>query len=143
MKKAFPGHFANAPEDLKCLWEKSLIAVDANVLLSLYRYSAATRGEFLEVFKALGDRLWIPHQVAKEYLKNRLKVISDQAKSYDEAIQGLEALRKNFENPKQHPFVGSDALKEFIKSFDLIIDELKSNKSQHDSKINNDDIRLS
>lgn len=141
MKKAFPGHFANDPEDLKRLWEDSLISVDANVLLSLYRYSESTRNQFLEVFKTLNGRLWIPHQVAKEYLKNRLKVISDQAKSYDDAIQGLEALRKNFENPKQHPFVGAEALGEFVKSFDLIIDELKNNKSRHDSKINEDDIK--
>lgn len=141
MKKAFPGHFANDPEDLKRLWENCLIAVDANVLLSLYRYSESTKNEFLDVFKMLSGRLWIPHQVAKEYLKNRLKVISDQAKSYDEAIQGLEALRKSFENPKQHPFVSAEVLGDFVKSFDLIIGELKNNKSRHDSKINDDDIK--
>ena len=128
MKKAFPGHFANDPDDLKRLWENSLIAVDANVLLNLYRFSDSTRDEFLAVFEKLKDRLWISHQVAAEYLRNRLKVISDQAKTYDVAIEGLEALRQSFENPKQHPFVSVEMLGDCTRSFDLIIGELKANK---------------
>lgn len=141
MKKAFPGHFANDPEDLKRLWEGSLIAMDANVLLSLYRYSEGTKSEFLEVFEKLKDRLWITHHVAKEYFRNRLKVISDQAKLYDAAIQGLVDLRGNFENTRQHPFVSAEVLADCIKSFDLIIGELNENKSRHDQKINDDDIK--
>ncbi|MFF7108146.1 PIN-like domain-containing protein [Pseudomonas sichuanensis] len=142
MKSSFPGHFASEPSGLKRLWEDSLIVMDANVLLSLYRYSDSTRSEFLEVFKKLNDRLWITHQVGKEYLRNRLKVISDQAKTYDAAIQGLNDLRGNFENPKQHPFVSADVLGNCIKSFELIVGELRSNKERHDAKINDDDIKL-
>ncbi|SPO61537.1 PIN-like domain-containing protein [Pseudomonas inefficax] len=141
MRKAFPGHFANNPDELKKLWENSLIAVDANLLLSLYRYSESTRAEFIEVFERLKDRLWIPNQVAKEFLRNRLKVISDQAKTYDEAIQNLENLRRDFENTKHHPFVSPEVLGDCIKSFDLIVGELKSNKARHDSKIYSDDIK--
>ncbi|CAM3936880.1 PIN-like domain-containing protein [Pseudomonas wadenswilerensis] len=141
MKSVFPGHFANDPQDLQRLWDRSLIAVDANVLLNLYRYSEGTRNEFLDLFEKLADRLWISHQVAKEYLKNRLKVISDQAKTYDIAIQGLTDLRKNFENPKQHPFVGAQVLDDCKKSFDLIIGELEQNKERHDQKITSDDIK--
>lgn len=143
MKKTFPGHFASDPADLKHLWEDSLIVLDANVLLSLYRYSDGTKNEFLDVFEKLKARLWLPHQFAKEYLKNRLKVISDQAKSYDAAIQGLEDLRDKFKNPKQHPFVSSEVLEDCNNSFDLIVGELRANKQRHDHKLNDDDIKVS
>ncbi|MQG94464.1 PIN-like domain-containing protein [Pseudomonas sp. MN1F] len=141
MKKSFPGHFANEPDDLKRLWEDSVIALDANVLLNMYRYSEGTRREFLGVFEKLKDRLWISHQVAKEYLKNRLKVISDQAKTYDAAIKGLLELREKFEDPKQHPFVSPEVLGDCTRSFDLIIGELRANKGHHDKKINDDDVK--
>lgn len=141
MKKAFPGHFANDPDDLQRLWGDCLIAVDANVLLSLYRYSEGTRGEFVDVFEKLVGRLWVPHQVAKEYLKNRLKVISDQAKTYDAAIKGLKELRAKFEDPKQHPFVSAEVLGDCTRSFDLIIGELQLNQEKHDRKVNDDDIK--
>lgn len=143
MRNAFPGHFANDPQLIRSLWEDGLVVVDANVLLGLYRYSDGTRSAFLEVFNKLKDRLWISNQVAKEYLKNRLKVISDQAKTYDAAIQGLLVLRGDFENPKQHPFVSLEVLGDCTRSFDVIIGELRSNKELHDSKINNDDIKES
>ncbi len=141
MKSAFPGHFANDPDDLKALWEDSLIVVDANVLLSLYRYSDNTRNEFLDVFGKLKDRLWIPHQVAKEYLKNRISVISDQAKSYAEAIKHIEDLRKGLESTKQHPFISSALLTESFACFDRITAELQQSKDQHDNKINNDELK--
>lgn len=141
MKSAFPGHFANDPDDLKALWEDSLIVVDANVLLSLYRYSDNTRNEFLDVFGKLKERLWIPHQVAKEYLKNRINVISDQAKSYEDAIKNIEALRKGLESSKQHPFISGELLKDTFECFDRVIAELKQSKEQYDNKINNDDIK--
>lgn len=141
MKTVFPGHFANDPEDLKRLWEDSVIALDANVLLNLYRYSEGTRKEFIDVFEKLKERLWISHQVAKEYLKNRLKVISDQAKTYDAAIKGLLELRENFEDHKQHPFVSAEVLGDCTRSFDLIIGELRANKERHDKKLNDDDIK--
>ncbi|MEG8202411.1 PIN domain-containing protein [Pseudomonas sp. 5FOS] len=141
MKKAFPGHFANDPADLQRLWNDSLFVMDANVLLNLYRYSDTTRDEFLNIFDRLKDRLWISHQVAKEYLKNRLKVISDQAKLYDAAIDGLRELKASFENSNQHPFVSSSVLGECIRSFDQIVGELEANKAQHGQKINEDDVK--
>lgn len=141
MKSAFPGHFANDPDDLKALWEESLIVVDANVLLSLYRYSDNTRTEFLDVFDKLKDRLWIPHQVAKEYLKNRIGVISAQAKSYEDAMKSIETLRKSLESTKQHPFISGDLLEDTFDCFDRVIAELKQSKEQYVNKINSDDIK--
>ncbi len=125
---------------MKRLWTDSLIILDANVLLSLYRYSDSTKNEFFEVLGKLKDRLWIPHHVAKEYLRGRIKVISDQAKLYDDAIEGLLKLKGDFENPKHHPFISETVLGDCTRSFDLIIGELRSNKERHDEKVSSDDV---
>lgn len=141
MKKEFPGFFANGPSDIDKLWDECIFVLDANVLLSLYRYSDSTRSELLQVFNALADRLWIPNQVAYEYLNNRLTVIGEQSKIYDEAIKKIEALRKSLENNNQHPFVSKDTLSASIGTFEKLIAELNENKSIHEKRINNDEIK--
>jgi hypothetical protein len=95
----------------------------------------------LQVFDALADRLWIPNQVAYEYLNNRLTVIGEQSKIYDDAIKKIEALRKSLENNNQHPFVSKDTLSASIGIFEKLIAELNENKSIHEKRINNDEIK--
>lgn len=62
----------------KKLWDEALIVPDANILLNLYRYDEKTRTEFLEILDKLKERLWVPHQVALEYQKNRINEIINQ-----------------------------------------------------------------
>ncbi|WP_149088618.1 PIN-like domain-containing protein [Pseudomonas prosekii] len=141
MKKEFPGFFANGIPDIESLWDECIFVLDANVLLSLYRYSDSTRSELLQVFNALADRLWIPNQVAYEYLNNRLTVIGEQSKIYDDAIKKIEALRKSLENNNQHPFVSKETLSASVDIFEKLINELNENKSIHEKRINNDEIK--
>ncbi|MBF6033081.1 DUF4935 domain-containing protein [Pseudomonas sp. P155] len=141
MRSLFPGQFANEPEKLKGLWEGGIIALDANVLLDLYRYSDSTRAALINVLELLKDRIWVSNQVAKEYFSNRLKLIGDQAKLYDGAIADLVKLKSGFENQKQHPFIGAQALEGFVDSFCKVVDELKVNKEIHDRRIYEDDIK--
>jgi hypothetical protein len=53
MKKLFPEYFQPDETEIKQIWNEGLIALDANVLLNLYRYSAETREEFLKAFKTI------------------------------------------------------------------------------------------
>ncbi|WP_147289967.1 PIN-like domain-containing protein [Crenobacter cavernae] len=73
-------------EEYKRLWDGALIVLDANVLLNLYRLPSSARKDFLSVLELLKDRFWIPHQVALEFQRNRLTVISAERKSTDEAL---------------------------------------------------------
>ena len=57
------------------LWEIGFVALDANVLLNLYRYPGTSVDQFFRILKALDDRVWIPHQVASEFTRNRRDVI--------------------------------------------------------------------
>lgn len=141
MKEMFPGYFANNSEGLKSIWDECLFVLDANVLLNLYRYSDSTSSELIEIFRLLSDRLWVPHQVAKEYLSNRVAAISQQVKVYDDAMKGVGDLRKAFENPKQHPFISEDAMSCFLKAEKQIISELSGSKKGYLSRVEKDDIK--
>ncbi|AZD21244.1 hypothetical protein C4K24_1931 [Pseudomonas chlororaphis subsp. aurantiaca] len=141
MKKEFPGYFANHADDIERLWGSCLFVLDANVLLSLYRYSDATRSELIQVFNSLSDRLWVPHQVAHEYLVNRLQVIGEQVKIYDDSIKKIDALRNSLENNNYHPFVSAASLRESVVVFDKLVEELGDNKAVHEARINLDEIK--
>lgn len=141
MKSSFPGHFANGSADVKEIWENCLFVLDANVLLSLYRFSDATRIELLKVFSSLQERLWIPHQVALEYLSNRLTVIGEQVKSYEETVKKVEGLKKSLENVNQAPFVSFETQKEVAKVFEELNKEFLQNKDVHEGRIYSDDIK--
>lgn len=141
MKNLFPGHFANSSQDIDKLWQNCIFVLDANVLLSLYRYSDSTRSELLKVFEAIAERLWIPHQVAYEYLTNRLIVISEQAKFYDDAIKRIDSLKKLLENSNQHPFVNPETLEKSSVIFGSLTEELTENRRIHDKRITQDEIK--
>ncbi|WP_220493433.1 PIN-like domain-containing protein [Pseudoalteromonas sp. SR44-5] len=74
MKDLFPGHFKESQENLREVWDSCVFVFDANILLNLYRYSDATRNEFLSLLEKINDRVWLPHRAAEEYLNNRLSV---------------------------------------------------------------------
>jgi len=82
--------------EFKHLWARAAIVVDTNVLLNMYRYSVASRTEFAAVLQTLSDRLWIPHQVALEFHKNRLSVIDEQLSAFDSVLKKLSSARDAF-----------------------------------------------
>lgn len=141
MKKEFPGYFSGAVGDIEKIWDECLFVLDANVLLNLYRYSDFTCTKLLEVFASLADRLWVPHQVVQEYLTNRLTVIGEVGRIYDDAIKKVDYLRKGLESQNQHPFVTAQTLTDSFMMFDRIVAELTKNKHVHERRINVDEIK--
>ncbi|MET8779498.1 PIN domain-containing protein [Nocardia sp. NPDC004654] len=88
MKKVLRQWYAPTSEELAEFYKHGTIALDANVLLSLYRVSGSQRSQILAVLGKIGDRLWIPFQVAYEYQKNRLRVAWDVNVNFD-AIEAM------------------------------------------------------
>lgn len=87
MRSMFPGQFRPSNDQFKALWAECIFAVDANVILNLYRYSPETRRELERTLESVKERLFVPHQAAKEFLKNRLGVTVGQAEEYTKAIK--------------------------------------------------------
>ena len=53
-----------------------MLALDTNVLLNLYRYSPKTVDDLVSVVEAASSRLFVPHQVVREFWRNRQAVIA-------------------------------------------------------------------
>jgi hypothetical protein len=82
----FRGYHVPSEADLDNALRSATTVIDANVLLNLYRYSEATRDDLLDVLRRLGDRLWVPHQVAREFWRNRLSVIARRGTGSEQAL---------------------------------------------------------
>jgi hypothetical protein len=88
----FEGYRVTARADVERALTEALVAVDANVLLNLYRYNAQTTQDLLTVLDRLGDRLVVPHQAMAEFHRNRLAAIGNPEQASKDV---REALRKN------------------------------------------------
>jgi len=90
MRALFPQYKDLVTEDYIDAWKQALFVFDTNVLLNIYRYHSGTRDELLNVLEQLADRIWIPHHVALEFQRNRLKVIAEQGKQLSEIHRTIE-----------------------------------------------------
>ncbi len=79
------------------------------MLLSLYRYNEVTVGDLLRLLEQLGDRLFVPHQVLREFWRNRQSVLGSPAAA-NRDMSG--ALSKNAASSR-------DAIKRWSKSLAL------------------------
>ena len=85
-----------SPEKKEELWNRCTFVFDTNVLLNLYRYTANTRDTLLAALDDLKDRVWLPHQVAYEYAKNRFDVIYETIEKYKKLEQLENSLNTRF-----------------------------------------------
>jgi hypothetical protein len=82
LRSKFPEYFPPTEAESAKYWKEGIIVPDANVLLNLYRCSKETRESLLKAFEEVKDRLWFPHQVVKEFVKNRRCVMLEQRAIY-------------------------------------------------------------
>ncbi|MFJ6071696.1 PIN-like domain-containing protein [Streptomyces sp. NPDC093065] len=75
--------------DYASVLARGLVSPDANVLLNLYRYTEQARTDLLGALSALGERLWVPHQVLEEFWRNREGVIGDARSTSESAAQDM------------------------------------------------------
>lgn len=106
----FDGFRSPSEADLIRAVRHSLVVLDTNVLLNLYNYQGPTLDDFIEVFEAFGDRLFIPHQVLDEFWRNRRSVLAENQGRHRE----LEKVQAAFE----------DAEKAFRTWYQRVVDRL-------------------
>lgn len=91
MKNAIKEFLEPTNDEKQELWEKCVFVFDTNVLLNLYRYSAKTRTSLLAAFESFKDRIWIPYQVAFEFMRKRCEVIYETVHRYDQFSKEIDA----------------------------------------------------
>lgn len=90
MREAFSHYYVPDDAYFEELWTDSLIVLDTNALLNLYQVSVSTRDALLGKLKALQERLWLPHQVADEFHRNRLSAIEKINSQHNETTARVE-----------------------------------------------------
>ncbi len=139
MEKQFPGYYQRSEDELEALWQDGLFVLDANVLLNPYRYSEGTRKDLLRILSGVRDQLWLPHQAAEEFHRNRLDVIRGQKGAYAEVRKSLSAAQRQIETKvnalEMDLGIGTKGLLKSVKeTFDTLLAEAKQLESDSGAK---------
>lgn len=140
MRSVFIGYFRPKDHELLKLWTKSVFVIDANVLLNLYRYSEATRDELEKALTSVKDNIFITHQAAKEFLRNRLSVTAGQAKEYTITTKSIKDLVRTLSSKDRHPFLSDDELPGFEEYSSTLISSLEQQHKKLLDQLSNDEI---
>lgn len=144
MKNRLPEYFEPSEAEIKEIWNNATIVLDANVLLNLFRYSKASRDELIKIVKHYKDRLWLPYQVAFEFLENSegvpsslSKVLNETLKSIDSIYGTIEAQLKLNDYDKYHllkPTELRNDIKKFQESLRKRVEKIRSEYDTVDKK---------
>lgn len=140
LKDLFPGRFPKSEVKIKEIWNNSLVVFDTNIYLNMYRYSEKTRSELLEIMDRFQERIWMPYQVASEFLNGRMGEIRRQVTRYAEARKLLQDIEENFSNHRSHPFITDNTLRSLKRVFNRVNDELKTSEAELSKRLQNDEI---
>ncbi|WP_405973588.1 PIN-like domain-containing protein [Streptomyces sp. NBC_00988] len=130
--------------------QESLVVIDSSVLLDLYRVTPTARKEMIDSLISIEGNLWVPHQVALEFHRNRVEAARDQLSFYDETCKLLEtaqnqALQRLNEFANRSALDSSEkkTLKEPLENaFSVAIERVKSHQGVFDltiGRVLNDD----
>ncbi|GBR02129.1 PIN-like domain-containing protein [Gluconobacter cerinus] len=134
MKEQFHHLFPPTEAEFRSMWENGIFSFDANVLLSIYRYSEETSKALLS-FIMQADKVRLPHQFALEFMRNRAKVIVAEANKYQAAYHALEKIEQGCRPKSEHPHLSAPAQ----EAIALIKEELSTSRKQMEGLISNDD----
>jgi hypothetical protein len=144
MDKKFREYHQFSDEEFKKLWQECIFVFDTNVLLNMYRYSRKTVDAYIKVLKDLKEKgqLWIPYQVGYEFYENRVDVIQEFEKSYDEILILLDKVKADVETKyKNHPFLDLEEIKvEIAKGLTKAETKIKDAKKKHPEWLKKDDV---
>lgn len=122
MKQIFRNYYRLSNDEFAELWKNCIFVLDTNILLNLYRFPSEARDDLIRALDRVRDRLWIPHQVALEYQENRLTVIAEQIKKFNDVKSLIQNIQKNLENElnnlqlrKRHAYINPDNLTTIVQ----------------------------
>jgi len=146
MKKFFRDYYPPSAREFKEMWKNGIFIPDTSVLLDLYRYPESTKDALITIFKRLDAQIWIPHQIAHEYYKNRLRIIYDQEDAYEAMCKDIdrsfEAFSKAFDKDSlHHPYIDTTNIAGDINNvIEQSKKELRKSKLKHPKWKHNDTI---
>ncbi|MCV2491674.1 PIN-like domain-containing protein [Geodermatophilus sp. YIM 151500] len=88
----FEAYLTPSDLDFEHVLQHGMVALDTNVLLDFYRYARVTRGDLAALLRRLEDRLFIPHQAAVEFWRNREATLKEYQASSSRVLERLATL---------------------------------------------------
>lgn len=146
MKKQFAEYYELPEERIKEIWDNSLIVLDTNVLLNLYRYNEEARNEFINALKLYEGRLWIPYQVGLEFHRRRENIMRKNAEAYETlgnsiSVQLVKAVDILSNDYARHPYIDmTDIRKKVERCASSIRKSLENQGKNHPDYFEKDDI---
>lgn len=137
LRHAFPEWYLPSEREMSEILQKGVIALDANVLLHLYRLGREQREQVLEVFShgSVRNRLWVPNQAAYEYQKNRLSVARSQGQAYESVCKDLDKARSAVIESVNQKIRDTNVRNEIRSAVETaisqLIDQIHALKSEH------------
>lgn len=146
MRDLFPGYYRPTKDQFDDLWNRAVVAFDANVLLNVYRYSPPTRQALFDLLHGLQSRIWVPHQAALEYQVNRGSVILEQMRLSEDLEKRLDkqigGFKDEIERMNRHPYLNRDQLQRTLqRARTQILKEFDRERHSYTSYLDDDDLR--
>lgn len=130
MRNLFRGYYHATEAETEEIWRAASIALDANVLLSLYKVSPTTSTLYLTALEGRKEQGWIPYQAALEFHRNVHAERARQTAGHSERIQiigtFLEELRKTATKSRLEKTEVQD---QAVEKLELLKGELEQQKS--------------
>jgi len=98
MRNLFFWRLPPSEADFSRLWEDATFVFDTNFLLDLYRVSHSTAENFLNILQQIKNRIWLPYQVADEFLRRREEIIASEVESFQKALSAVEKWKSEQQN---------------------------------------------
>ena len=122
MKIKFPEYYKPTEKEFEYLWENCIFVFDTSVLINIYEFSPKARDTFLGILKKISDRVWIPNQVAKEYLSRRQFLIREQKEIHQKIQEKFKETKDSLIQEIEktvifHPYIDKNELNEKIKKY--------------------------
>lgn len=144
MDKTFREYHKFTKEEFEQLWNNCLFVFDTNTLLNMYRYSRETVDAYIKVLEEIKSKnqLWLPYQVGLEFHENRINVIFEYEKSYDEILSIINRTKEDIQQKyKNHPFLDLGSIgEEMSKGLAGVITTIKQKKDDHPKWIEKDEV---
>jgi len=139
MKQEFWHYYPPDDTARSAVASDSFVALDACALLHAYRLAPDTAHAWLGILESLGDRLWIPHQAALEYQRNRLSVVADQhglistvGTKFDDSLISLQKeLGKSRKEIKRSRVISQQTLEDAVAEARLVFETVLDNAAEH------------
>lgn len=124
LREVFPGFFPPNDDQMRAFLMVGMVVLDSNTLLDAYKLTGTARAEFFETIRLLGDRLFIPHQVGLEFLRQRATVIKASTDFPARFREAAKKLHGEVQSLKEHRRLRDEEVSGMESAINGAIDDL-------------------